>query len=269
MKPSEKPTNNLDRLFKNKLDEHSIAPSEDAWAKVEAGLSKKNKVGGWFVRTRTKGIKPKEIKPWFVSSQTSWRIAAALFLGALVGILIWSQSDSEKTPALAENKNLSPQTKSKPIEKNPAPIKEDKPAHEERKLIQRQVASTSQEPNSKGKSGKLVEENISELKIDQAALNNKENELNESKPEEKIIVDATTKTEVASKRQKPIKLEFTLEEPSVETVATTNEVKNTGLKKVLEVAREIKQGEGPVLSLREKKNEFFARSFNAGKQKVQ
>jgi hypothetical protein len=87
--------------------------------------------------------------------------------------------------------------------------------------------------------------------------------------EEKINDKATPGPEVASTRQKPIKLEFTLEAlPSEETVATTTEEKSTGIKKVLNLAREMKQGEG-LSSLREKKDELLAHNFLTKRERNQ
>ena len=40
--------NTIDELFKNKLEDHSLAPSSTAWAKVEASITKKNKTLAWF-----------------------------------------------------------------------------------------------------------------------------------------------------------------------------------------------------------------------------
>jgi hypothetical protein len=51
-------------------------------------------------------------------------------------------------------------------------------------------------------------------------------------------------------------------------VATTNEVKNTGLKKVLELARDMKEGEGPLSDLKEKKNELFAHTLSRERKEV-
>lgn len=43
--------NRIDELFKNKLANHQVAPSADAWQKVEAGLTKKiaRGCGGWLL----------------------------------------------------------------------------------------------------------------------------------------------------------------------------------------------------------------------------
>src|SRR5437899_10228826 len=81
MKPSEKPIDRVDRFFKNKLEDHSITPSEKAWTKVEAGLSKKNNVALW-----------------------RWA-AAVLLMGALISIIYWSQRGAENVePVLVKKK---------------------------------------------------------------------------------------------------------------------------------------------------------------------
>src|SRR5260370_42474144 len=95
MKPSEKPIDRVDQFFKNKLEDHSIAPSENAWTKVEAGLSKKNNV-------------------------VLWRWAAAvLLMGALITIIYQSQKTEVAQPFLTEKKTeqKSPEQTSDPIKK--------------------------------------------------------------------------------------------------------------------------------------------------------
>ena len=69
--------NKLDSLFKKKLEEHSLPPREDAWARVEANLPKKNNV-------------------------IAWRIAAAiLFAGALIAVGVFTVRKSD-APTLAK-----------------------------------------------------------------------------------------------------------------------------------------------------------------------
>ena len=84
-----------------------------------------------------------------------------------------------------------------------------------------------------------------------------------SEDKEKINSKATPPTTITSTRQKPIKLEFTLEDFSSEQpVATVNEEKSSGLKKVWDLAREVKNGDGPVHEI---KNELFALNFRKNK----
>ena len=250
MKPSEKRIDRVDQFFKNKLDDHTIAPSENAWAKVEAGLSKKNNV-------------------------VLWRWAAAvLLMGALITIIYQSQTKTESQPVLAEKKFE--KTKA---ESNSTEPEKSRQSDRTNKSVEAQHNTTgSVNKNSSkgiGQPNKKLSEEIKKRE-NVAVVDPVENKVSETtnlgveKIEEKIKVEATRKTEVASGQQKPIKLEFTLEDlPSVETVATTNEVKNTGLKKVLELAREMKEGEGPLTSLKEKKNELFAHNFITGRERNQ
>lgn len=63
--------NNIDQLFKNKLDNYEATPSLDAWSKIESGLTKKNKGALWM------------------------KIAASIILLMTVGI-IYQQSNSSK-----------------------------------------------------------------------------------------------------------------------------------------------------------------------------
>src|ERR1044071_355585 len=67
-------SNKLDKLFKEKLEEHSLQPTAQAWERVEAHLGKKNKMVLWV------------------------RVAAAvMLLGVLTFVGInWSNSTSEE-----------------------------------------------------------------------------------------------------------------------------------------------------------------------------
>lgn len=264
MKPSEKPFDRIDQFFKNKLDDHTIAPSENAWSRVEAGLSKKNNV-------------------------VLWRWAAAvLLMGALISVGYWSLKEDSNERLFTQKETPASKESAKALKKSnepqEQPVKNDlaakKPAQYDLKLQHgnrtvkkpgniEQKESLAEEKTSNGKKNiletetALAQQNIVKL--------NRIEDHQEVVNQEKIKTEATTKTEVASSKQKPIKLEFTLDAlPSEETVATTNETKATGLKKVLNLAREMKQGEGPVVeSLREKKNELFANNFITRKERNQ
>ena len=81
---------------------------------------------------------------------------------------------------------------------------------------------------------------------------------------EPILLTQTTKPE------KPIVIEFTLEsikKPIVTEVAQANEVENSGLKKILEAARDVKNGESDFSIIRETKNQLFALDFRKEKTK--
>jgi hypothetical protein len=267
MKSSEKQIDKIDQLFKNKLDDHTIAPSENAWAKVETSLSKKNNI-------------------------VLWRLAAAvLLMGALLSVVYWSQTGNDQEKVLAK-KSDTPSPKKLEKASTPNTQKRDNTANvrrEKNKVEQKETANRlankhevdqkentqEKKPSKSRKKMMEIEASIAQqyprLKLDHKETTQDINKIEtKNDVEKKIKTEATPKTEVASSKQKPIKLEFTLEAlPTEEIVATTEEVKSTGLKKVLNLAREIKQGEGPVTSLREKKDELFANNFLAKKEKHQ
>jgi glucan-binding YG repeat protein len=241
--------NKIDQFFKDKLEGHVLPPSEEAWAKVEATLSKKNNIA-------------------------VWRIAAAMLLtGALITVIIWSQQPADKNQrAIAANpsskdsairKKETPQgssvdkkasVKSLPKKLFITPVTPPVIPHEEKA----NKSFTPAEPRHVDNNFLPKEEAVSVT--DQNISNTKSSE---AKAEEITTQEATPSTTIASTHQKSIKLEFTLDDfPSSPSVATVGEVKTTGLKKVWELAREVKNGDGPV---REMKNELFALNFKKNK----
>jgi hypothetical protein len=262
MKSSEKQIEKIDQLFKNKLDDHSIAPSENAWAKVEAGLSKKNKL--WLGTTSTVVL---------------WRMAAAvLLIGALLSVVYWSQTSGETEKVLAK-KPSSPNKPKQEAQPTMEQAKIEQPSQKKNEIRQKENVSRFAN-NARAEKPEVVQEqqpSESRKKIIEIEKEIAQNsfKLDRSDPNpgvtngEKIKEEATPQAEVASTKQKPIKLEFTLEAlSSEETVATTTEGKSTGIKKVLNLAREVKQGEG-LSGLREKKDELLAHNFLTKRERNQ
>lgn len=264
MKSSEKRIEKVDQLFKNKLDDHAIAPSENAWARVEAELSKKNKL--WLGTTRTVVL---------------WRSAAAVVLmGALLSLLYWSQASGDQEKVLATKSPVTNEVKKEAAKtkttaqvndgqvaqkKNKIELKEDRNPLASKENVAHQEVAQEKQPSESRKKIIEIESQLAQgysFKMDKAEPSQV------TTKEEKIKDEATPLAEVASTRQKPIKLEFTLDAlPSEETVATTTEEKSTGIKKVLNLAREMKQGEG--LSLRDKKDELLAHNFLTKRERNQ
>lgn len=222
--------NRIDELFKNKLANHQVAPSADAWQKVEAGLTKKN--NAWV-----------------------WRLAAALVLfGLLSGAWYLWNNNMETKPELV-------QQPASPQKENPVVVQ---PEEQKQNL----VAET--QPKSETKSKKrIIKANASD--------SNKETQPEKVKAEEPLVVAETevlvaeNKTEPAPAR-KPIVIEFTLEplpvnviEPTVALASADDD--KSGLQKILEKARDIKNGDSELGSLRDAKNELFALDFRKDKTK--
>ena len=239
--------NKMDSLFKKKLENNSLPPRENAWARVESGISKKNKF-------------------------PAWRIAAALLLaGALITVGIFalqkkdtitlaqhSGSDKLNQPASAENNNrsnkdLNAQSKIELKETLHTQTSSHEKHAASKSNVSHQIQNRNEMPSSVAVSGK---EN---MKQEEISL------------EQYLKTDATSITQTSpTPLEKPIVLEFTLEEVVADqTAVAKTETKNSGLKKMLEAARQIKNGEGPMNQLLEKKDELFALNFKKEKQKTQ
>ncbi|MBS1681618.1 MAG: hypothetical protein JST48_07895 [Bacteroidetes bacterium] len=224
----------VDTFFKNKLEGHTVPPRETAWNTIEAGLSKKNKT-------------------------MVWRVAASILLvGTLIGILLWSQQTdtTKKDFALHSNKKVKPMASSPRVEPKQKTQEQEPIKH--LTTTKKHITKTNQVSIKK-----KITTNTQPASVQPDEVK-KQNDAREEIQKS----EATVKREVASVKQKPIKLEFTLEDvSSEETVATATEEKKSGLKKVLNLARDLKQGEGIFGDLREKKNELFALNFITGKTK--
>lgn len=225
--------NRIDELFKNKLANHQVAPSADAWQKVEAGLTKKN--SAWV-----------------------WRLAAAFLLfGLLSGVWYLWNTNSEVQPELVQQPNT-------PQKENTVPVQ---PEEQKQNLVAEAETKSESVTQPKKKTNKT-----------NTSASKKETQPEEEKAEEPQVVLTQTevlvaenKTETATAR-KPIVIEFTLEpmpatvtEPAV-VLASADDDKS-GLQKILEKARDIKNGDSELGSLRDAKNELFALDFRKDKTK--
>ncbi len=221
-------SNRIDQLFKNRLSEHVLPPSDEAWTKVQNSLSKKNNVVIY------------------------WRAAAVFVLfGLLVSAwYLFTRPVEISTQQITKIENTE-------IQDKPAQTKED----------ERESAGAKKETSdtkTRKPSAKSIKTNI----IDQ-----KEELTEQTEPSAQIdaaeIGQAMTVAEVAV--EKPIVLEFTL--PTIEdntpadvALAGAETEKSTGIKKFLETARDVKNGDAEFAnSLRDIKNELFALEFKKDK----
>ncbi len=216
--------NRIDELFRNKLANHPVAPSADAWQKVEAGLTKKNSV--WV-----------------------WRLAAALVLFGLVSAwYLWRSAEVQpelvQQPTPPTQKEIPVIVQPEEQKKNLAETKKETPLN--------------QKINSKRATTEIKKEEPEKVNTIQPEVT--------IQPEILITENKTESTPV----RKPIVIEFTLDAiPATITepaMASTGDDKS-GLQKILEKARDIKNGESELGSLRDAKNELFAFDFRKDKTK--
>jgi len=228
-------SNRIDQLFRDSLSEHKVPPSAEAWDKVRSGLSKKNK----FV--------------------IPWRIAATLLLfGALASTLYLRNRDELSEPQLLTKTNelVFPEKegKEKSFESATQP---NRPP----------ILKATKSSVTKVEVNHLP--NHTEAEVSTQKVTNENNEL-ENSDQNNVIITEPILLAQTDKSQKPIVIEFTLEsikKPVVNEVAQLSEEGNSGLKKILEAARDVKNGESDFSIIRETKNQLFALDFRKEKTK--
>ncbi|MEY4930929.1 MAG: hypothetical protein RI909_1653 [Bacteroidota bacterium] len=228
-------SNRIDQLFKEKLSDHKVAPSAEAWMKVQSGLSKKNKL------------------------VIVWRMAAVFVLfGAFIGTWYFLNHDNTiNTPQLTEKSEIiTPENDV--IEKPIKPLKESaKP-------------NIAQTPKSERKKKEIQSHEIKKELQNSVAENSVTNNQELQKQAEEVTIAEPVLVAQAEIKEKPIVIEFTLEPITKEApvaVAQTLEEDNSGLKKIWDAARDVKNGDSDLSIIRDAKNQLFALDFRKDKSK--
>ena len=240
-------SNKVDKLFKDKLESHSLPPSAQAWEKVEAHLGKKNKMG------------------------LALRVAAAV---ALLGVLTfvginWSNSSDQKQELVKEDlKKIEP----KVVEHKETEHKEE---IKQAQKVERAPVAVEQRQTKKAKTQPVAEQpKEQEHSLEQPS----------QQPVEQIAAVDLTPTQQPSHQatQQPshpatqppaagITLTYSLppvKKEIAEPAIAQSEEKKTGFERVLAIAREVKNGD-PLGELREAKDDIFALDFRKDKNKKQ
>ena len=217
----------LDKLFKEKLEVHSLQPSAQAWEKVDAHLAKKNKMVVWV------------------------RVAAAV---ALLGLLTfaalnWDKNYEEPKQELVKKEDSkAPKTEQAPEEKQPVAKQEVRRQKTEDRSQKPEPRTLNSEP------GTLNSEQETEKLIEQIA----------------VVPEPVITPEPEIKKEKGITLTYSLpaiKKPEAAAEPMVAEAKKTGLERVLEIAKEVKNGDNPLGELREAKNDILALEFRKDKSK--
>lgn len=222
--------NKLDEFFKEKLTDHSIAPSTGAWQKVEAGFSKKNKGVAWL------------------------RWAAVFLLGAFLLGTLWMQRENTSAPMAKDNLPL-PEIEKENHLLQPAIAKE-------------QPETKSVVSKKKTKTAKTIQPVIQE-EIKQAEVKKEEvAQVEVAQVMEKLSVRTYETNPAARQSERGILLTYTLDtiippieeksEPEAAIVVASTERKGKSFKRMMEFAKNVKNSESPLGELRIKKGELFA-----------
>jgi cytoskeletal protein RodZ len=227
----------VDKLFKEKMETHTLQPSAQAWEKVESHLSKKNKMVVWL------------------------RIAAAV---ALLGLLTFA--------ALNWGVYKSPKIEMVKEQINPGQIKpQEQPTvapEQEKEEEKKQVAEA---PVKKKFQTKKV---LVPVVVDEPEITEEQVAVVDV-PEVTPLTDRTgNANQMAEKKvERSITLTYSLpsiktEQPAEPAVAEVTEVKKTGFERVLEIAKEVKNADNPLGELREAKDDILAFEFKKDRDKT-
>jgi hypothetical protein len=214
----------IDHLFKDKLDEYKVAPSDEAWGRVQAGLKKNRLI-------------------------ILWRIAAAVVIAAaLIGWLNMNK-DADLPPELVQ----------KPMQKTPEeivlPSQPGEPEAKEKTLLAKQTNPTGAKYRKDEKPVEPVtrtEEHVETGTLPLQAIAEIKPGAEEVKPDKAIVIEFTLPAIVTSDTQ----------------LAGVVKEQKSGLKKFIDTARDVKNGDADVSGgLREMKNELLAFDFIRNKPK--
>lgn len=231
---------NVDKFFKDKLEEHQLAPSPMAWAKVEERLVKKNKTVIWL------------------------RWAASIALAGLLTFFLINQQAKNETPVLTETKkDEAPAEIQKPNTVAPAEtIAEGTPKSEEKKetnvLTNRQHNAPIQAPAKMETAVAAVEPQETQPEV---SLQEPEKTMEPAQSEVKEVTKAVVL--VYSLPSRPVV------QMDGATLASNADEKQTGIQKIWEAAKEVKNSDNPWGELREAKNELLALDFKKEKNRNQ
>jgi hypothetical protein len=219
----------LDDLFKSKLRDHTIDPSANGWSRVAAGLTKKNKTIIWYRA-----------------------VAAILIVGLGSGMWLYTNQDIDQTlqivqadqekPLVETNENSN--SALKVIQEEPQVIKKAEPKRSTAPLAV-QDKSVSMQSAKQDQQKEIIPQAIEVAMLDK----NETSELIASNTaEDKPIVIVYELKPIVKKTTDPFEMDL---EPQ----------KKNGLKKMLEVANDMRTGESPLGGLRQAKEEIFAFNF--------
>jgi hypothetical protein len=246
-----------DKLFKEKLYNHSKPVSANAWNRVESRLDKKNSKGLWL------------------------KIAAALLILAVATFILWPANQSNENQPVASNKLkemksppvVAPSGTKQSIQKDSLPdaalinpvatVKKDKGGrkHPGQKNVSKKITVPSPP---------LLEENIvvadnNEVKKNTPVITDQLPEINTDTQIKNTVSQDEAITLVYSAKEVNEKY---LDKKSL-AQATSEDKKPSTLRKLLDKAYDLKHNQDPFGDLRQKKNEILALNFKNEKQRSQ
>lgn len=213
--------NQTDKLFKDKLENHTWMPSANAWEKIENNLEKKSKPIIW------------------------WRAAAAILLvGALLGISYWWTGKEAGTQPIAEQKKVDSKPETKTEQTQAPEIDATKKSTE---IIKKQLQQSIQTPLAKSNPIEITNKKMEVAHVNENSAQYKDNSAAETTlapmaTEQPTATTTAIASTVSQTKEKPIVLEFKLEPVTTEMVVAAKQEKR-GIKTIL---TDLKNGEANI-----------------------
>lgn len=238
-----------DHLFHNKLENFQLKPSADAWNRIEAGLDKKSNKALWL------------------------KIAAGLLLLSIASVLIWKIQPAEtdvlvKTTPQVTEPNPEKLQPIQPQETAVAAVDQNKKAVQEKTTPRnnRNIPADKKQTSSFDQQFALVESTPEKISVETI------------EPEtETLIAEVETSVNQATETQTNtgVYIVLTANEvnqkyllPQPEDEATSEAKKSSRMQKLMGVAMNLADGDGPLGDLRQKKDELFALNFLEDKKQT-
>ncbi len=235
----------LDNLFKKRLSDHSLEPGPEAWSRISSSLTKKNNKIIWY------------------------RAAAGILLASL---LLWffTSRDNSNTENIADRKST--------IEKNSEPVQPIQKMEEESDKNNKDENEATPVPTVESSKPLLAQKKKSQQRnvakdVTKSAMDDEQagDPLENIASIETDELIAVTDILEPEKESKPIVIVYELSEinkkPASEFVLEPLPEKRNKLRKVLEVANDVRTGESPLNGLRQAKEEIFAFNFKKDDKK--
>ncbi|GEM_PF-2672675 len=252
----------IDQLFREKLADRKVRPSDNAWEKLNSGLGEERKKKSWIY----------------------WSVAASVILLIGIGMLFFSSSEiAVKEQRMAENPTIEEQrsipTESLQEVEEPDLSMENTSENLAENINPQAVDKSSSDPDPE----KVNENPIEETRNQSAEITEEKNIVSEEsvnpEVEEVLVAESVEPITVEEEEESiiPEKIEPAIEEepqsqlalneqkeesyPEITIVykkSDTQTQKTTTFKKIVTIARDITEGEYGIGELREAKNELLA-----------
>jgi hypothetical protein len=215
--------NKLDKLFRDKLEQHAMPPSAHAWEKVAAGYPKKNNGLVW-----------------------AWRMAAAVMLMGAIG---WYAFDASTGTAVQV-------AKESPLDKKQDEVKIDNNKVEKNATVTKETATPPKQKTIQEFKKPVESTHLAKVEKKEMIQEDTQPVVAITSVEEVKETAVLVEPALQPKQEKTMVIVYSL--ASVETKTQSVEpVKSKGIKKVIEFAKDVKGGETTLASVRDWKDNFF------------